>query len=582
MSEVIKRLNALYDTDRIELPVKEFANYLQKMGSANDSVLIAGSAVMHFHLSGHICISLEEIHSFCDQFGFKKLTESLFNDIIKHSTLVGDGSTLTPIVIEGQNVYLHRFWKFEQELVNWLLSRSQKLDIPDEKQISEINDLFRNNHETTNWQQVAVLISHLKQLTIITGGPGTGKTFTIDRIIRSHLNRNSELRIALTAPTGKAAQRLNDSLNEDTEERLTHPASTIHSLLGAKGSSGAFTYNDKNKLPFDLIVVDEASMLDLNLWINLIRAVPDSCRLVLLGDKNQLASVEAGSILGDICSGAVNTCSDEIAGILPEIKTNDDQPPINDCIIELTKSYRFDESSGIKKLSEAIIQEDAEEVLSILKDEEYPDVRIQTPSNSSVIELLEQFVSSPFMEMKQDEFDHQLYNKYQILCALRKGPFGVDEINRRSEHQLKQILGISQKNEWYNGRPVIINRNHYSLRLRNGETGFAMSEKSSGFQLYFDGRALSISPSRLPEYECSFAITVHKSQGSEYENVALLLPDGDNPILTKELLYTSVTRARKSLLVISSSDIISTAVAKKIVRRSGIQNKIWQTGISRD
>lgn len=576
MSRLIKQLENLYRQDLIALPVIEFTKYLNKTGEEQEILLVTGAAVMHYHLSGHICTHISDIRSFCERFDLGSHSLKEIKNRANNSGVIGSGETLSPMVLEGDSVYLHRFWKFEQELIIWLQQKSTGSEAVHSETVNAINDLFDDDKNEVNWQKVAVYISHLKKLTVITGGPGTGKTYTIDRIIRSHLNKDPKTRIALSAPTGKAAQRLNDSLQTETLDRMDSPATTIHSLLGAKGSSGDFFYNKENKLPYDIIVIDEASMLDLNLWIHLIRAIPEAAGLILLGDKNQLASVEAGSILGDICSGSDNMFSDHFGELYPGMLQDNSKPRLNDCIVELEKSYRFSEKSGIKKLSEAIINEDSEYTWSILKDQNYPDVQIREPSNLSIEQLMDEYVLWPFSEMQDTGFDHEGYRRYQILCALRKGPYGVGEMNRRSEYLIKQKNKISQQREWYTGRPVIINRNHKQLKLRNGETGFARSKKGSGFEVFFEGRDYPVSTARLPEYECSFGITVHKSQGSEYENVALLLPKADNSILTKELLYTSVTRARRTLLVIGNRDILSSIVMKRIERRSGIQNKLWQ------
>tara|TARA_R110000868_G_scaffold304437_30_gene565546 strand:- start:9426 stop:11156 length:1731 start_codon:yes stop_codon:yes gene_type:complete len=576
VNRVIERLIDLHKNDQIELPVLEFVRFLSGIEETNDSILISGAASMYFHLNGHICISKNEIQEFSKELELTEFSLTSLKKGLESSILLGDGSELTPLVYDGNNLYLHRFWKYEGELADWLRNRSEEI-LPISNETHQfIESLFPDTDN--DWQKMAVLLSHLKKLVIITGGPGTGKTFTIQKILESHLQSSAKLKIALSAPTGKAAQRLNESLDSESLLSEIDPAITIHSLLGAKGATGQFNYGTDNKLPYDLIIVDEASMLDLSLWISLIRAVPDAATLVLLGDKNQLASVEAGSILGDICSNASNVFSSSISEIVGLKSVDDEKSKINDSIIELKQSYRFSENSGISMLSEAIINEDSELVLSILKDHKYSGVNIVDPTNESMAHLIQQYVVEPFLKMKEEGFSHEKYRSYQILSALRKGPYGVEYINKSSEKLLKKELGISISKEWYSGRSIIINRNNYSLKLRNGESGYAMlDEFDSPSEVFFEGKEYPIKSSRVSEYEPAYGLTVHKSQGSEFDHIGLVLSNNINAILTKELLYTAVTRARKSVLVISSEVVITSTVQKSIVRSSGLKSKIWLT-----
>lgn len=578
MNKVVERLYHLQKEDQIDLSVVEFVRFLSRIEKPNDIILTSGAAVMHFHLNGHICISKNDISDFVNEFDLPVFS---LNELIKasmSSVIISDGISLTPLVLEGENLYLHRFWKYENELVEWLKNKSHEmLSIPDNAK-AHINLLFPAVKNETNWQKTAVLLSHLKKLLIITGGPGTGKTFTIQKILESHLQYNESIKVALCAPTGKAAQRLNESLNSEFLKTPIEPAKTIHSLLGAKGITGKYDYGSDNKLNFDLIIVDEASMLDLNLWISLIRSVPDYATLILLGDKNQLASVEAGSILGDICSSSSNIFSDQLSETLGLEKSTSIKSTINDSIIELTKSYRFDEKSGINKLSEAIINDDSDLVISIFEDDNFPDVKFVEPSNESMDKLIQFYVIDPFLRMNEKNFSHEGFKRYQILCALRKGPYGVEHINKRSEDTLKKKLKVSLLKEWYPGRSIILSRNDYSLQLRNGENGFAVQNNfNSGFEIQFEGKDYPINSSRIADYESGNSLTVHKSQGSEFDHVALVLPNSENLLLTRELLYTSVTRARKTILVIGNENIIRSAITRRIERRSGIKYKIWDS-----
>ena len=574
MNSVISVLEDLKKKEEIALQELEFAHYLLRLGESSESVIGAGVAVMHYHLEGHICATVDDIQNFLST---KKIVTTSVSELVlalEKSSLVGDGSILTPFVLENEFLYLHKYWKYEQELATWI---SEKVKVTHQVKASEfniINGLFESSGES-DWQKVAVQLSHLKDLVIITGGPGTGKTYTVKKIIESHLKKNGSLKVALAAPTGKAAQRLNEAFNEEFADQI-EPAKTIHSLLGAKGVSGEFVFNQDRKLPYDFLIIDEASMMDIYLWVSVIRAISKHTKLILLGDKNQLASVEAGSILGDICSGSTNTFSKETSSMIGvEFEEKVSGSKINDSIIELEKSHRFEKKSGIGTLSEAIIKGDGDSVIRLLESDEFPDIQFKEASNQSISELIEAFVHKPFQEMKRNGFSHEGFKEYQILCALRKGPYGVEELNRRSELVIRDFLGISARKFWFEGRPVILTRNQWALNLKNGEIGFAESDHSGdGFVINFESRESKPPTTRITDFESSFAITVHKSQGSEYDHVALVLSNTSNKVLSRQLLYTAVTRARKSVLVIGNTPVISSAVQHSVVRRSGLREKI--------
>ncbi|MCG8373703.1 MAG: ATP-binding domain-containing protein, partial [Balneolales bacterium] len=318
----------------------------------------------------------------------------------------------------------------------------------------------------------------------------------------------------------------------------------------------------------------EASMLDISLWITLIRAVTEKTKLVLMGDPHQLASVEAGSILGDICSQASNSFSQEMALKL-EIENNDDSTPdFNDSIINLTKSYRFSENSGIKSISDAINEGDSEKVIELLESKEFPELVWVEPSGTTINQLIEKFSVVPYTQLLNDGFSSETLNEYQILTAYRKGPFGNEYINLKSEQRIKSANNIDIDTVWFDGRSVIATRNNHTLGIKNGEIG--IYDASRGL-IKFEGKEEDgISISRLTHYEPSQSITIHKSQGSEYRNVAIVLPMAENELLTKELLYTAVTRARESILVVGKRKTIIDTVRQSIDRKSGLIKKIWE------
>ncbi|HSH53047.1 MAG TPA: exodeoxyribonuclease V subunit alpha, partial [Bacteroidales bacterium] len=341
-----------------------------------------------------------------------------------------------------------------------------------------------------------------------------------------------------------------------------------------------FRFNEDNHLPFDLVIVDEASMLDINMWVRLIRAIGPKTKLIVLGDKDQLASVEAGSILGDICRGD-NSFSETILHVIAKLtgasipKAKECIPDINDCIVFLTKSYRFSHNSGIKLLADAINEQDADTVLQLLTDDQFRDVDWLDHGKEARDKVINEYgldLYHHFSGLSQEK-RMEASNKRKILCAIRKSKFGVESINLDVEIGIKRKKGLFWNNEWYDGRLIMAVRNDAALRVRNGEMGIYNHQLK---KIRFEGEhKVEFSPVRISDYECAYAITIHKSQGSEFDNVAIVLPERFSGVLSKEILYTAVTRARKNTLVIGSKEIIKKTVERSVNRKSGLKGKIW-------
>ena len=555
----------------------EFSKYLKEIASdIHPALSDVGIQILHNQLKGHICTSLDDlIQDAGNDSPLKSLNKGTLETMISESVLFGDGSELSPFVVENSLLYTHKFWKYEQELADWINHRAKLESSVTEEVVRFISENFEEIGNEPDWQKVAVLVSQIKLFMILSGGPGTGKTHTVKQIIRTSLKNDPEMKIGLAAPTGKAAQRMNESLG-DTNTGIK--AVTLHSLLGARGTSYNFSFNESNPLPYDLVIVDEASMMDLPMWVHLIRALSGSTRLILLGDQYQLESVEAGSILGDICEYSDNSFSSNIVRYLDDRRIQiSDSSSLNDCIITLTKSFRFGNDSGIYQLSESIKKGDSNRVEEILHSDAYPDVTLVGPGNEAVDSLIENYATKPFRKAVYSKKYLDFYYEYQILSALRKGKNGVEKLNQIIEHHIKKSIGIAQTNEWYEGRPVMITRNNRILQVKNGEIGICNYEEGSGYTISFEGSfSKKISVSRIQDYEPAYVNTIHKSQGSEYKNVAIILPEGLNKLFSKELLYTAVTRARQSLLVIGSLSTIKGLIVQNSNRRSGLSNKIWR------
>lgn len=598
--KILRKLEEWKKKEFISSVEVEFVHFLQQISpNENEQVLMAAAACIHAQSKGHVCLDLGKMEQ--DEYLFNesetgfKVTDELKNEWIsalRKSELVSSGDDLQPLVLEEGRLYLHRFWKYEEELSKWLKAKSANAREVSDKAKKALQlllvpsgDLFE-----PNWQHLAVVLSFLKDLVIISGGPGTGKTYTVLNIIAAQqlAHPGEKFRIALAAPTGKAARRLINSIEHGIEKlpgqinsQLDIPdvALTVHKMLGADFRGSSFKFNEQNKLPYDMVVVDEASMLDLTMWVRLIRAIGTDTKLVVLGDKDQLASVEAGSILGDICGGE-NTFSQRIKRMAAnitgmEIPLSQTSATINDSVVFLTKSYRFGEDSGIGTFAKAINVSDTEQALSILRDPKYPDLTWLDTSPKNMQKVMADYGVSHFEEYIQVTPEERLEasNRRKILCALRQGDYGVETLNQSIERHVRQKQGLLSSSEWYEGRIVMATRNDAMLKVRNGEIGMYREE---GNLIRFEGeQALNISATRLKEYEPAFAITIHKSQGSEFEEVAIVLPNKINTILSKEILYTAVTRARQSTLIIANEVILKKTIERSVSRKSGVQQKVW-------
>jgi exodeoxyribonuclease V alpha subunit len=404
-------------------------------------------------------------------------------------------------------------------------------------------------------------------LTVITGGPGTGKTRTVTEILRQLLGqpRGEQLRIALAAPTGKAAARLTEAIRPI---RNDIEAMTIHRLLGYRPGSPYFRHDASNPLDVNVLIVDEASMIDLALMAKLVAAVPADARLVLLGDRDQLASVEAGSVLADICAAADNAAPNG---------------PLFGTVVALRRNYRFAESSGIFRVSTAINSGDADAAIAAFNEKVDQEAKWQPlPSSTKLASALRDHVVGGFrsyLETKDPEEALARLQQFRILCALRHGPFGAENLNALAEQILADARLLEPRATWYAGQPITITRNDYNLALFNGDSGIILPDLEAGGELraFFvsaQNRIRRFLPSRLPAHETGFAMTVHKSQGSEFETVLLVLPEKDAPLLTRELLYTGVTRARKRVEVWAVEETLRAAIGRRIQRTSGLQDAL--------
>jgi len=532
---------------------------------------------------------------------------------IGQSPAVGSPGDYRPLILDRKNrLYLYRYWDYEKKLSQSIIHRSRE-DIRDLDMVRLTDGLKRlfpqNQDNEVNRQMVAAYIAAIKRFCIISGGPGTGKTFTMAKILALllELSGKKRLKILLAAPTGKAAARIAESI-EDAKKTLNSPpdiiaaipseAYTIHRMLKTIPGSPYFYHTHENPLDADVVVVDEASMIDLALMSKLFWAVPFDARLILIGDKDQLASVETGFVLGDICDREnVHTFSGcfckKFEAVTQQkmdlpVKECKDKAGLYDCMVVLKKNYRFTGSSGIGELSRAVNRGEAHKVLGLMKNN--PDQifwkKISQPHD--LLRSLGKKVIKGYSDYLNTDDPYralELFKRFKILCAVKIGPIGVNAVNRLAEQVLTREGLIApdrpSTNPWYKGRPVLITRNDYSLRLFNGDMGITLpapGSNSKDLYVYFSGDSGELRrflPYRLPEHETVYAMTVHKSQGSEFDHVLLILPDRDYPVLTRELLYTGITRARKTVSIWATEDVLKTTISRKIERTSGLKDALW-------
>lgn len=504
---------------------------------------------------------------------------------------VGKPGSYAPFVLDdSERFYLARYWHHEERVAALLRARATKMVLPpDEVKLkADLAGLFKNDPE--DHQRLAALLAQFKPLTLVSGGPGTGKTTTVIRMLALLQSQHAEkpLRILLAAPTGKAAQRLTESirtakeklpLTSEQKALIPEDAQTLHRLLGAQGDTGRFRHDHVNPLACDLLLVDEASMIDLALMHAVLDALPVDARLVLLGDRDQLASVEAGSVFGDLCSA--QGCSPELRTALQSygVALSEQTPTtqLADCRVELTHSYRFGKDSGIAQLATAAREGNVDTFVAAIKSPP-ADVQWQPASDTDALRQAMQAGYADFRRMASGgdaAQAFQVFPGFRVLCAHRKGWRGVEGLNALMEASRNEI--------WYAGRPVIVRENNYALRLFNGDIGICLPTPE-GLRVFFESSSVdgvaayrAMSPGRLPAHESAWAMTVHQSQGSEFDSVMLVLPETVTPVLDRPLIYTAVTRAKKRFALHGSASVVGESLARLPQRESGLVEKLsWQ------
>jgi len=581
---------------------QHFAALMNRLAKVPSPELeLAAKLVCNLRERGDICVALRTITS-TDASKIGGPGVPPLKDWIRKlraSGVVGAAGEFAPLILDkAERLYLQRYWKYEDDLGRNLQARLRDNPIRDFNQAEMAKNLEGLFPGQSDLQKVAAFVAATSQICVISGAPGTGKTRTIVLIcaLLIALAGKRGLNFALAAPTGKAAARLKEtiaqtrfSLRLPDELELPEDASTIQRLLGAKGDSPHFRHDAKNPLAADVVIVDEASMIDLALLAKLFDAVRPDAHIILVGDKDQLASVEAGSAFRDICTpgrelGISVSLAEAFAKCTGEELegTSASEAPIHSVVVELRRNYRFTPETGIAELSSAVNQGDAGGAIAVLKS----GGRIRwrpTPSAKNFEREVRERVFPRFKRLLTLTDPTDALNQlaeFAVLCALRRGPFGAETVNALLEQMLRETGRTEGNTRYHVGQPLIIVRNDYNVGLFNGDLGIVLPDATSGeLRVFFRGEdsdVLNFAPGRLPAHQPAFALTVHKSQGSEFRDALLILPEKDAPVLTRELLYTGVTRVRETVEVWATEHILRQTIERKIERSSGLRDRLWK------
>ncbi|MEF8755794.1 MAG: exodeoxyribonuclease V subunit alpha [Accumulibacter sp.] len=566
-------------------------------------------------------------------------------EALAHPQLVAGGSGTTPLVLADGRLYLRRYWQYEQDVraaIERRLAGSPQLRaaLPAAALRATLAALFPPAAgERPDWQKLACALAAGSAFSIITGGPGSGKTTTVLRLLAllqalafaAAGQALRPLRIRLAAPTGKAAARLGAAITraraslslagvadaESVRAAIPDRVATLHRLLGARPDTRRFAHHAGNPLAVDLLVIDEASMVDLEMMAAVFAALPGTARLVLLGDRDQLASVEAGAVFGELCRRAGDghylpaTCDwlSAVSGerIAPAL-VDPQGGALDQAVVMLRHSHRFAAASGIGRLAAAVNAGDTQRLEELWRQPP-ADLAFRELSGDDGQAFGELVIDGGQTPAAGSGYRHYLqlmrerrpprtagaaafaawarailaaHGEFQVLCALRLGTWGVAGLNQRIADVLQAAGLIRAAHGWYPGRPLLVTRNEYSLGLMNGDIGIvlevpggAAGESTLRVAFPVTGEEQGIRwvlPTRLRAVETAYALTVHKAQGSEFAHAALLLPDAASPVLTRELLYTGITRARSRLTLATPAgvDLLREAVRRRVLRASGL------------
>ena len=582
---------------------------------ADDSVVLAAALAVRAPRIGHVFVDLERIHETAtvdvdDPIDLGTLPwpePAAWVAQVAASGLVGPDR---PLQLAGSALYLDRYWREEQQVAADLEALAGAADgaVRMDLLAAGITRLFEGEDPDVRQKQAAAA-AVLRRLAVVAGGPGTGKTTTVARIValleeQALAAGGAPPLVALAAPTGKAAARLAEAVHTEAARLdvddairarlLELEASTLHRLLGWKpGTHSRFRHDRGNRLPYDVVIVDETSMVSLSLMARLTEAVRREARLILVGDPGQLTSIEAGAVLGDIVgpaaegprmSAAVRAAVEAATGSVVEGTAPAADVAVGDGTVVLRTVHRF--GGGIERLADAIHAGDADAAIGALAGENisWIDADVGDPASLDRLSAVrERAVGTGLAVIEAARAGDaaraiRALGAFRVLCAHRRGPHGVATWMPRIETWLAGELPGFGADQWYVGRPLLVTENDHGIRLYNGDTGVVVTSATTGrptAAFERQGEIVTFSPTRLAAVETVYAMTVHKSQGSQFDTAAVLLPDPASPILTRELLYTAVTRARSHLMLVGTEESIRAAVDRPIARASGLRKRLW-------
>lgn len=555
----------------------------------NQNVIAALTALVSLAVrEGHVCLHLGHAQTLAHLASL-----GITNQDLEQLKILAAPDKNGPLVLRGSHLYFARFYHNEitvAQMIQTMVQAEPDLFFLPAQALGPALD--ENNDP--DWQTMAVFAALRSRFCVISGGPGTGKTHTVARILDLLTQIHPHLSIGLAAPTGKAASRMTQALNTAFKDQIPlhlarsiwGQAQTVHRLLGLRPGLSS-TYHGKNPLPLDVLIVDEVSMLDLELATRLLEALPRQARLIFLGDRHQLASVEAGGVLANLCQAVeVNHFSEAFEIQWQSItKTTTALPrakklrPLTDHVLELQKSWRFAAQSHIAQWATLIRQGRAESGIEFLLEPSQDLTFI--PNKGNLTALLAPLIVDAFAPLQQITDPAQALSHFdtlRLLSPVHHGPRGTLALNALVQ---KIVLGktIDPTRPWYAGRPIMILENDYSLDLFNGDVGLALPVDGI-LRVFFAGSdgVRSFIPGRLPRHETCYAMTVHKSQGSEFEHTVLIVPEEPCPVLSRELLYTALTRAKKHFTLCAPINQIRQAILSPVLRDSGLKALLTQGG----
>lgn len=635
-------LDAWADGGQLRRLSAAFARFIGSMEESTPRLVVACALLSELEGRGHSCLLLAELAA--DPAGMMGWTPEQWQPLAAlagpwpagadawRALLagaaqvwpVGDVDAQQPLVLDGERLYLRRYWRDETRVAQAVRDRALAPCTPDVGEVRRWLDVLFDHAPREggpDWQKIACAVALRGQLGIITGGPGTGKTYTVARLLAllfaTEGRQRAGMRIALAAPTGKAAARLKQSIDQALDELAARvgpalplrelaarmgAARTLHSLLGARPDTRAFQHHAGNQLDVDVLIVDEASMIHLEMMAALLAALPAHARLILLGDKDQLASVEAGAVLGDLCHDAQGGGYDQPTLAYALAATGQAIPApfhgtagaIAQQTVMLRQSRRF--GGPIGALALAVNDGDVEGAQAVLRTRGAPTVAWLEPAQQSdVVQLAVAGRAGlgagyqPYLKLLRDGpaagVAHEAwvlavlkaFETFRILCAVREGEWGVAGLNEVIEQRLEAAGWLRRRGEWYVGRPVMVTRNDYGSGVFNGDIGLTLPDpvRPGALRVYFSegDKVRSVLATRLRNVETGFAMTVHKSQGSEFSHTVLVLPREGGGVLARELIYTGITRARDAFTLVSpTAQLLREAIGQRTRRASGLRS----------